>query len=86
MDQKLEITEHSSDEVLVLRLKGRIDAFWTNYLETKIEDEIREGNIRISLKELKERGRGKTSLKTVCRPRNPSGDRSFDSWRKSAAS
>ncbi len=49
MDNKLEIEGQSRDEMLILRLKGRIDAFWTNYLETKIDEEIRNGNINISL-------------------------------------
>ena len=45
----MQITQHKSDQMLELRLTGRIDASWGSHLGATIEDAVRAGNHRISL-------------------------------------
>ena len=39
----MQITQHRDDEVLELRLAGRIDASWGDHLSTTIQEAVRAG-------------------------------------------
>ena len=45
----MQITHHRSDELLELRLAGRIDATWGEHLSTTIEEAVRAGSHRVAL-------------------------------------
>ena len=45
----MQITHHRDDEVLELRLAGRIDATWGDHLSTTIEEAVRAGSHRVAL-------------------------------------
>ena len=45
----MQITQHKNDEVLELRLAGRIDATWGEHLSTTIEEAVRAGSHRVAL-------------------------------------
>jgi len=45
----MQITQHRSDELLELRLAGRIDATWGEHLSATIEEAVRAGSHRVAL-------------------------------------
>jgi anti-anti-sigma factor len=45
----MQITQHRSDELLELRLAGRIDATWGAHLSSTIEEAVRSGSHRVAL-------------------------------------
>lgn len=45
----MQITQHRDDELLELRLAGRIDATWGEHLSTTIEEAVRAGSHRVAL-------------------------------------
>lgn len=45
----MQITQHRDDELLELRLAGRIDATWGEHLSTTIEEAVRAGSHRVTL-------------------------------------
>lgn len=45
----MQITQHKDDELLELRLAGRIDATWGEHLSTTIEEAVRAGSHRVAL-------------------------------------
>jgi anti-anti-sigma factor len=45
----MQITQHRDDEVLELRLAGRIDASWGDHLSTTIQEAVRAGSHRVAL-------------------------------------
>lgn len=45
----MQITHHRDDELLELRLAGRIDATWGEHLSTTIEEAVRAGSHRVAL-------------------------------------
>jgi len=45
----MQITQHRDDELLELRLAGRIDATWGEHLSTTIQEAVRAGSHRVAL-------------------------------------
>src|ERR1044071_7770186 len=45
----MEITKTQRDEVLELKLRGRLDAYWADHVGKAIDDAIRAGSHRIEL-------------------------------------
>ena len=45
----MQITQHRDEELLELRLAGRIDATWGDHLSTTIEEAVRAGSHRVAL-------------------------------------
>jgi anti-anti-sigma factor len=45
----MQITQHRNDELLELRLAGRIDATWGEHLSATIEEAVRAGSHRVAL-------------------------------------
>ena len=45
----MQITQHRNDELLEIRLAGRIDATWGEHLRATIEEAVRSGSHRIAL-------------------------------------
>src|SRR5262245_17168253 len=45
----MEISKHPLDDVLELRVKGRLDGYWADHLASGLEEVVREGAHRISL-------------------------------------
>ncbi|MCX6235732.1 MAG: STAS domain-containing protein [Bacteroidetes bacterium] len=54
MSEILEISKSFDHQILVLNLRGRIDAYWSSQLGSYLDDSIREGHydIRLNMKEI----------------------------------